>query len=79
MDNDEKIVHVEELSDLTAKDKANELLQKGWTLISVGTKFMDLLSSGYPDYEPFYVVGATQAQWDDYQVEQTRLHKNIDL
>ncbi|WP_195459720.1 hypothetical protein [Pediococcus acidilactici] len=69
MDKD-KIVYVEEFYDDSAKKRTNEMLGKGWTLLNVGTKMVDYsIENGQADYEPCYVVGASQEQYDHYKQE----------
>lgn len=68
--NKDKIVHVEEFYDDSAKKRTNEMLDKGWTLLNVGTKMVDYSTeNGQADYEPCYVVGANQEQYDRYKQE----------
>ncbi|MDT0163860.1 hypothetical protein [Bacillus sp. AG4(2022)] len=59
------IVYTLEFDDDSANSRANEYLQKGWALIHVGTKLIDIVD-GQAYYNPVYVVGANQEQYDQY-------------
>ncbi|OOK86936.1 hypothetical protein B0B48_03820 [Lactobacillus gasseri] len=64
------IVFTLEFDDIYSNEHANEHLQKGWTLLHVGTK---LVNSDEPaDYETSYVVGANAEQYAEYQKEQEK-------
>lgn len=64
------IVFTLEFDDIYSNEHANEYLQKGWTLLHVGTK---LVNSDEPaDYETSYVVGANAEQYAVYQKEQEK-------
>ncbi|WAA10812.1 hypothetical protein [Fervidibacillus albus] len=58
------IVFTLELDDNWANEKANEYLEKGWTLLHVGTKTIDENC-----YSTVYVVGANQEQYEKYKEE----------
>lgn len=66
----EKIVYTVEFDDEPASDRANDLLEKGWILIHVGTKLVDVLENGQAYYLTSYVVGANATQRDEYLQEQ---------
>lgn len=61
-----KIVFTLELDDDFANEKANNFMNKGWLLISVGTKMISILDNGQAYYSTSYVVGATQELYDQY-------------
>lgn len=61
-----KIVFVKEFASDDANEKANEYLEQGRQLVSVGTKLTDIIESGQAYYTTYYVVGATQEQYNDY-------------
>lgn len=60
-----EIFHVEEFSDDAAESRANELLEKGWRLLHVGTRVHDI-SNGQLYYSTCYVVGATKEQYEEF-------------
>ncbi len=64
-----KIVFTLEFDDDMANDSANEYLEKGWLLLSVGPKVIDI-SNGQMYYNTAYVVGATKEQYDEYLVDE---------
>ena len=70
------IVFTQEFDDDLANSRANEYLEKGWTLLHVGTKAIDI-SNGQFYYNTVYVVGANQQQYDDYKKEES-LHDDFD-
>lgn len=72
-----KIVFTLEFDDDMANDSANEYLEKGWLLLSVGPKVIDI-SNGQMYYNTAYVVGATKEQYDDYLVEEKKLEQDFD-
>ncbi|API92671.1 MULTISPECIES: hypothetical protein [unclassified Virgibacillus] len=63
------IVFTLEFDDDPANSRANEYLEKGWTLLHVGTKVVDI-HNGQFYYNTTYVVGANQTQYDDYKNEE---------
>ncbi|MEC3608802.1 hypothetical protein P9126_17715 [Bacillus glycinifermentans] len=63
------IVFTLEFDDDYANSSANEYLKKGWTLLHVGQKFIDISENGQVYYNTVYVVGANQQQYDEYQTE----------
>lgn len=64
-----KIVFTLEFDDDMANDSANEYLEKGWLLLSVGPKVVDI-SNEQMYYNTAYVVGATKDQYDEYLVDE---------
>ncbi|MDT2830879.1 hypothetical protein P7H62_06235 [Vagococcus carniphilus] len=65
-----KIVFTLEFDDDSANERANEFLTKGWLLISVGPKLVDIINeTDQAYYNTSYVVGATKEQYDAYQKE----------
>ncbi|MGX5634285.1 hypothetical protein [Bacillus thuringiensis] len=54
--------------DDSANSRANNYLEKGWTLLHVGTKVIDLYNE-QTYYNTAYVVGANQEQYDAYKKE----------
>lgn len=64
-----KIVFTLEFDDDMANDSANEYLEKGWLLLSVGPKVVDI-SNEQMYYNTAYVVGATKEQYDEYLVDE---------
>jgi len=63
------IVFTLEFDDDPANSRANSYLKKGWTLLHVGTKLIDVLDNGQALYNTTYVVGANQQQYDDHKNE----------
>ncbi len=63
-----KIVFTLEFDDDSADRRANDMLEKGWLLISVHPKVVDI-SNEQMYYNTAYVVGATKEQHDEYQKE----------
>lgn len=63
------IIFTLEFDDDSANSRANEYLDKGWILLHVGTKVVDIIN-GQIYYNTSYVVGANQKQYDDYKKEQ---------
>lgn len=64
------IVFVEEFDGTDSKERANELLSKGWKLLHVGTKIVDVIDSiNQADYETSYVLGANKEQYEIYKKE----------
>lgn len=61
------IVFTLEFNDDYANDRANEYLNKGWLLLHVGTKTLDV--DGEAIYNPVYVLGANQQQYEEYKEE----------
>ncbi|TSO25320.1 hypothetical protein [Lactobacillus sp. LL6] len=66
-----KIVFTLEFAGTNSNELANEYLQKGWILLSVGPKCVGTLNNtdDQADYETAYVVGATQQQYEEYKAE----------
>ncbi|BAR82944.1 hypothetical protein ACTFRD_30435 [Bacillus cereus group sp. MYBK249-1] len=62
------IVFTLEFDDDSANSRANNYLEKGWTLLHVGTKVIDLYNE-QTYYNTAYVVGANQEQYDAYKKE----------
>lgn len=74
-----KIVFTLEFDDDAANSRANEYLQKGWLLLSVGPKLIDLIGDNdQAYYNTAYVVGATKKQYEEYLIEQEELEKELD-
>lgn len=65
------IVFTLEFDDDSANSRANEYLQKGWTLLHVGTRVVDI-HNGQLYYNTVYVVGADQQQYDEYKIESSK-------
>lgn len=65
-----KIIFTLEFDDDAANERANEYLEKGWLLISVGPKLIEILGNGQAYYNTCYVVGATKEQYDAYLIEE---------
>ncbi|MDA7025024.1 hypothetical protein PJ311_00180 [Bacillus sp. CLL-7-23] len=63
------IVFTLEFDDDVANSDANEFLKKGWTLLHVGSKLIEILDNGQAYYNTVYVVGANQQQYDEYKTE----------
>lgn len=61
-----EIVFTLEFDDDIANTRANDYLQKGWKLLSVGTKMIDTLDNGQAYYNTAYVVGANEQQYSEY-------------
>ncbi|MFD1429754.1 hypothetical protein [Lacticaseibacillus mingshuiensis] len=62
MDN---IYRIKEITSASAAADANAYLEKGWRLVTAGTKtIIDDLGDSYQTIA--YVVGATKQQWDEY-------------
>lgn len=73
-----KIAFTLEFDDDSANSNANEYLQKGWLLISVGPKLIDLIGNeNQPYYNTAYVVGATKEQYEEYLIEQKQLDEEF--
>lgn len=70
-----KIVFTLEFDDDAANNRANELLQKGWLLLHVGTKVIDILDTDQAYYNTVYVVGATKEQYDQYLKDEAEFNK----
>ncbi|MGX5634477.1 hypothetical protein [Bacillus thuringiensis] len=64
------IVFTLEFDDDSANSYANDYLEKGWTLLHVGTKLIDIYNE-QAYYTTAYVIGATQKQYDEYKKELT--------
>lgn len=62
------IVFTLEFDDDSANSRANDYLEKGWILLHVGTKVIDLYNE-QAYYNTAYVVGANQDQYDAYKKE----------
>jgi hypothetical protein len=77
-----KIVFTIELDGADANVKANELLQKGWLLLSVGSKVVGVLNDNSAYYTTTYVLGANQDQYRKYveglKNDQAQLDKQDD-
>lgn len=73
------IVFTLEFDDDLANSRANDYLEKGWTLLHVGTKLIDTLDSGQAYYNTVYVVGANQEQYEKYKEEQSKPSKLEEL
>lgn len=62
------IVFINELDDSLADKRVNDYLNKGWTLLHVGTKTVGTIDeNGQAIYHTVYVVGANQEQYDKYK------------
>ena len=72
------IVFTLEFDDDGANSRANDFLSKGWKLISVGTKLIDILDNNQAYYNTSYVVGATKEQYDDYLKDYSNNSKNLE-
>lgn len=66
-----EIVFTLEFDDDFANDRANKYLGRGWLLLHVGTKVVDI-HEGQIYYNTAYVVGANQEQYKAYQEEEKR-------
>ena len=64
------IVFTLEFDDDGANYRANDFLCKGWKLISVGTKLIDILENNQAYYNTAYVVGATKEQYEGYLIQE---------
>ncbi|WP_321382691.1 hypothetical protein [uncultured Enterococcus sp.] len=64
------IVFTVEFDDDSANSRANDMLQKGWKLLSVGPKLVDILEGEQAYYNTAYVVGATQEIYNQYLIEE---------
>ncbi len=62
------IVFTLEFDDDSANSRANRYLEKGWTLLHVGTKTADI-HNGQSYYNTSYVVGANQEQYEQYKID----------
>lgn len=65
------IVFTLEFDDDSANSRANRYLEKGWTLIHVGSKLIDI-TNGQAYYNTAYVVGANQDQYEQYKLDLTK-------
>ncbi|MFJ7756284.1 hypothetical protein ACQKGI_20170 [Peribacillus muralis] len=61
------IVFTLEFDDDSANSRANDYLEKGWKLLHVGTKMIDILNNGQAYYNTVYVVGANSQQYSEYK------------
>jgi len=68
-----QIVFTHEFDDDYANESANDYLQKGWMLIHVGTKLIEILNNGNVYNNTAYVVGATKDQYQEYLDDQAKL------
>lgn len=68
-----EIFYTLEFDDDAANARANDLLEKGWTLLHVGTKLIDKLNNGQAYYNTVYVVGATKEQYEAYRLSESEL------
>lgn len=64
------IIFTLEFDDDSANSRANDYLEKGWTLLHVGTKLINTLDNGQAYYNTTYVVGANQQQYENYKKEE---------
>lgn len=64
------IVFTLEFDDDAANSRANDYLEKGWTLLHVGSKMIDTLNNGQAYYNTAYVVGADKDQYEEYKSSQ---------
>lgn len=64
-----EIVFTLEFDDDLANSRANDYLEKGWTLLHVGTKLIDY-SGDQAYYNTTYVLGANHEQYEQYKVDQ---------
>lgn len=74
MDNVERVV---EFDDDIAKDKANGLLERGWKLLHVGTKLIDIIENGQAYYNTAYVLGGSKSQYEQYQKDLNGAFENF--
>lgn len=69
------IVFTLEFDDDSADSRTNEMLEKGWKLLHVGSKAIDFTNNQYC-YTTAYVVGANKEQHEQYKKEQEELKNN---
>lgn len=74
MDSVERVV---EFDDDIAKDKANGLLERGWKLLHVGTKLIDIIENGQAYYNTAYVLGGSKNQYEQYQKDLNDAFENF--
>lgn len=64
-----------EFDDESANSWANDLLEKGWKLLHVGTKLTSILDSGQAYYCTVYVLGATKDQYEAYKLAESEVEE----
>lgn len=70
-----EIVFTLEFDDDSANSRANSYLEKGWTLLHVGSKLIEYHNE-QAYYNTAYVVGANQEQYEQYKKEQEYYQKH---
>lgn len=73
------IVFTLEFDDDNAGDRANEMLEKGWKLLHVGSKVVEISSNEQLYYNTTYVVGANKEQHAIYKKKIEEEEKNDPL
>lgn len=73
----DKIYYTLEFDDNAANEHANDLLSQGWTLLHVGSKFIDKMPNGQAYYNTAYVVGATKEQYEAYQLTRAKSQEDL--
>lgn len=72
-----EVVFTLELDDDLANESANFWLEKGWTLLHVGTKFIGENDQRQAYYSTAYVVGANQEQHQEYLNFQSKVDDEL--
>ena len=72
----ENLSHVLEFDCNDANSKANGLIEKGWKLLHVGTKLVDI-ENQQACYNTCYVLGGTKKQHNDYEENLSNIKKTF--
>lgn len=73
----EEIYHLLSFNDDLANESANAYLAKGWKLVHVGTRLIEILDNGQAYYNTEYVLGGTKEQYEQMLIDDEKAEKEF--